>query len=347
MSNTINRSIKVNKHKVKNRIIMPPVVCFNWTDNDGFEIIDRADHYGKRAKGGTGMIIIESSSISKDVRICDTELGIWKDEHIPQFERIAKSCHDEGAVVIVQLMNAGKKALGKTVYSSSPVEIENKECLEMPIQMIEKVKKDHVAAALRAKKAGLDGIEIHGAHGYLLSQLTSKEVNKRTDSYGGSLDNRLRLSLEIVHEIRQAVGEDFIICYRLGANDPTMEEDKYFAKKLEEAGVDILNVSVGIGADSIVVPEEFKLSAITYMGTVIHQEVNIPVACVFGIREAKEAEYLLENNLIDMVAVGRGLLADPDWTNKAIKGEDINKCYHCRTGCKYHIDGRKCPWYNK
>lgn len=347
MNNTINRSIKVNKHKVKNRIIMPPVVCFNWTDNDGFQIIDRAEHYGKRAKGGTGMIIVESSAISKDVRICDTELGIWKDEHITQFERIAKSCHDEDSVVIVQLMHAGKKALGETVYSSSPVEVENKECLEMTIEMIEKVKKDHVSAALRAKKAGLDGIEIHGAHGYLLSQFTSKEVNKRTDIYGGSLDNRLRLSMDIVKEIRQAVGNDFIISYRLGVNDPTMEEDKYFAKKLEKLGVDILNVSAGIGANNMVVTEEFQLSVITYMGTVIHGEVNIPVACVYGIREPKEAEYLLENNLIDMVAVGRGLLADPDWTNKAINGEDVNKCYHCKSGCKYQVDGRNCPRYNK
>lgn len=346
MSNTINRSIEVNKYKVRNRIIMPPLVCFNWGDNDGFEIIDRADHYGRRAKGGTGMIIIEATAISKDGRICDTELGLWKDEHIHQFERIAKSCHDEDSVVIVQLVHAGLKAVGETVYSSSPAEVENKECLEMPIEGIEKVKKNYVSAALRAKKAGLDGIEVHGAHGYLLSQFTSKEVNKRTDIYGGSLDNRLKLSMEIVNEIRQAVGDDFIICYRFGVNDPTMEEDKYFAKKLENLGVDILNVSSGIGADSILVPEDFQLSDITYMGTVIHEEVNIPVACVYGIREPKEAEYLLENNFTDMVVVGRGLLADPNWTNKAIKGEEVNKCYHCKPRCKYGVDGIKCPWYN-
>lgn len=124
MSNIINRSIDVNKYKTKNRIIMPPMLCFNWADNDGLEIIDRAEHYGKRAKGGTGMIIVEAAAISKDGRICDTELGIWKDEHIPQFERIAESCHDEDSVVIVQLVHAGKESVGKTVYSSSAVDIE-------------------------------------------------------------------------------------------------------------------------------------------------------------------------------------------------------------------------------
>lgn len=342
MSNIINRSIDINKYKIKNRIIMPPMLCFNWADNDGFEIINRAEHYGKRAKGGTSMIIVEAAAISKDGRICDTELGIWKDEHIPQFEKIAKSCHDEGAVVIIQIVHAGKKAVEKIVYSSSADVVGDKECLEMSIERIEKVKKDYVSAALRAKKAGLDGVEIHGAHGYLLSQFTSKEVNKRTDIYGGSLDNRLRLSMEIFQEIREAVGEDFIICYRLGVNDPSMEEDKYFAKKLEKLGVDILNVSSGI-----VVQEEFQLSDITHMGIAIHKEVHVPVACVCGIREPKQAQYLLQNNLIDMVAVGRGLLADPDWTKKAINNENINYCYHCKPSCKYTVDGRTCPRYNK
>lgn len=347
MSDMISDSIKVNKHKIKNRIIMAPLVCFNWADDDGFETINRAEHYGKRAKGGTGMIIIEATGISKDGRLGDTELGLWKDEHIPQFERIARACHDEGSTVIVQLVHAGMKSVGNPVYSSSPVEVKNKECFEMSIERIEKVKKDFVSAALRSKKAGLDGIEIHGAHGYLLSQFASQEVNSRTDIYGGSLDNRLKLSMEILKETRQAVGDDFIICYRFGVNDPTMEEDRYFAKELEKLGVDILNVSSGIGANSIVVPEGFAFSNITYMGTVIHDAVDIPVACVYGIREPKEAEYLLQNNMTDMVAVGRGLLADPEWANKAVNGEGVNKCHHCKPRCKYIVDGKTCPWYHK
>lgn len=347
MSSNISTSIKVNKYNVRNRIIMPPLVCFNWADEDGFETYNRADHYGKRAEGGTGMIIVEATAISKDGRIVDTELGLWKDEHIPQFQRIADSCRNKDSVVIVQLVHAGMKSTGNPVYSSSPAKVTNKECLEMSLDQIKKVKEDFVFAALRAKKAGLNGVEIHGAHGYLLSQFTSKEVNKRNDIYGGSIDNRLRLSIEIVQEVRAAVGEDFIICYRFGVNDPTMEEDKYFAKKLENLGVDILNVSSGIGADSMAIPEGFPFSNITYMGTVIHKEVNIPVACVFGITKPEQAEYLLQNDMVDMVAVGRGLLADAQWTNKAINGEKVNICYHCKPRCKYGVDGRTCPWYNK
>ena len=347
MVNVINKGIKVNNHTVKNRIVMPPLVCFNWGDNDGFETFDRAKHYGERAKGGTGLIIVEATAISKGGRIVDTELGLWKDEHIPQFSRISESCHNEGSVVIVQLVHAGMKSVGETVYSSSMVDLKDKKCLEMSVDQINQVKKDFVDASLRAKKAGLDGVEIHGAHGYLLSQFTSKEINKRTDNYGGSLENRLRLPVEIIKEVREATGDDFIICYRFGVNDPTMEEDKYFAKKLDSLGVDILNVSSGIGAKDIKVPSDFPFSPITYMGTEIYKEVNIPVACVFGIKEPKQAKYLLENNMIDMVAVGKGLLADPNWTNKAINGEEINLCYNCAPRCKYAIDGTKCPWYGK
>lgn len=347
MNSSINRSIQINNHTVKNRIVMPPLVCFGWADNDGFETVDRSVHYGKRAKGGTGFIVVEATGISKEGRIVDTELGLWKDEHIPQFEKMAKSCHEEDSVIVVQLVHAGMKSVGNPVYSASPVDVKNKECLEMTLEQIEKVKRDFVEASIRAKKAGLDGVEIHGAHGYLLSQFASKETNKRTDKYGGSLDNRLRLPIEIVQEVRKATGDDFIICYRFGVNDPTMEEDKYFAKKLEDLGVDILNVSAGIGANDIEVPKDYPFSFVTYMGTEIYKVVDIPVACVFGIREPKQAEYLLESDMVDMVAVGKGLLADPEWTNKGISGENVNVCYECKPKCKYLVDGAKCPWYNK
>ncbi|MBM7614946.1 NADH:flavin oxidoreductase [Alkaliphilus hydrothermalis] len=349
MTSVIDRSIMINKKKVKNRILMPPLVCFNWGNEEGFETVDRAEHYALRAKGGTGLMVVEATAISREGRITDTGIGLWRDEHIPQFERMAHACHQEDSVVIVQLVHAGMKAVGTPVYSSSAVEVENKQCLELSLEHIERIKAEFIEAALRAQKAGLDGVEIHGAHGYLLSQFTSKQVNARNDQYGGSLDNRLRLSLEIVEGVRKATGDDFIICYRFGVNDPTLEEDKYFAKKLEALGVDILNVSAGIGANSknLVPPEDYPYSFITYMGTEIFKQVDIPVACVFGIKEPKQAEYLLENEMIDMVAVGKGLLADPNWTNKAIKGEGVNICYNCAPWCKYGKDGKTCPWYGK
>lgn len=345
MNSSINKPIKINSSMIKNRILMPPLVCFDWACDDGFETKDRGIHYGLRAKGGTGLIVVEAAAVSKDGRLAGTQLGIWKDEHIPQFANLAQKCHPEGSKVIVQIVHAGMKSVGSKVVSSSNVEIEGKECAQMTLEQINQLKVDFVDAAVRAKKAGLDGVEIHGAHGYLLNQFTSKEINRRTDIYGGSLLNRFRLSLEVVTEVRKATGDDFIIGYRFGVNDPTMDEDKLLAKELEKAGVDILNVSAGIGANNIEVPKDYPFSFVTYMGTELHKTVDIPVACVFGIKEPKQAEYLLENEMIDMVAVGRALLADPDWTNKAINGLAVDSCYHCKPRCKFSVDGRKCPWY--
>ncbi|SHJ78648.1 2,4-dienoyl-CoA reductase [Anaerobranca californiensis DSM 14826] len=347
MASVIDKPILINGKEVKNRILMPPLVCFNWADDDGFETVDRQRHYGLRAQGGTGLIVVEAAAVSKEGRLAASQLGIWKDEHIPQFAKIAQECHKHGAKVVVQLVHAGMKSVGDKVFVPSPIKTEenSKEYTPMTLEDIQKLKEDFINAAIRAQKAGLDGVEVHGAHSYLLNQFTSPLINKRDDLYGGTMENRFRLPLEIVQEIRKACGQDFIISYRFGVNDPTFAEDKHLAQQLEKLGVNILNVSNGIGIKNLEVPQDFPFSFITYMGVELRKAVNIPVACVFGIREPKEAEYLLEKDLIDMVAVGRALLADPNWTNKAIKGEAINLCYHCKPRCKYSVDGHTCPWF--
>lgn len=347
MGNVLNQSIKVNKVNIKNRILMPPLVCFNWADNDGFETYDRAVHYGKRAAGGTGLVVIEATAISKEGRLCDTELGLWKDEHIPQFSKIAEACRKENSVALVQIVHAGMKSVEENVLSASSHQLDNKKCFEMTLEQIEIVKRDFVDTSIRAQKAGLDGVEIHGAHGYLLNQFTSKETNKRSDIYGGSLENRFRLSLEVTKAIREATGDDFIIGYRFGVNDPTFEEDIILARELEKAGVNLLNVSAGIGFDHMKAPSDYPFSLITYMGTEIYKHVDIPVVCVGNIRDPKDAEHLISNNMIDIVAVGRGILADPNWGNKAIAGQKVNRCYHCKPRCKYGQEGTKCPWFKK
>ncbi len=327
----ISDTVKINENTVKNRILMPAMVCFNWSDAEGYETVDRADHYGRRAKGGTGIIVIEATAVSKDGRITEKQLGLWEDGHIDQFARIADACHKENCAVIVQLAHSGRK------------EPAGRHCNGLSENDVAVVKQDFISASVRAKKAGLDGVEIHGAHGFLLNQFASKSSNERSDKYGGSLDNRTKLPLEIVHGVREAIGPDAVISYRFGVNDPTFEEDIYFAKKLVSAGADLLDVSAGIGYDGIKVPDDFGFSAITYMGKVIHDNVDVPVASVYGIRFPEQAEKLLEMEHTDLVAVGRGILADPDWTNKAINGEKITPCIRCEPWCLYGKDGRKCP----
>lgn len=339
----LNDEVKLKQHTLKNRIVMPPLVCFNWADDEGVQTVDRATHYGLRAKGGTGLIIVEATAISKQGRLADSMLGLWNEKHLSQFENIATECHKSDSVVLVQILHAGYQGTTDTVFSSSEYELENKTCRELTIEEIDRIKTDFVKTAVLAKESGVDGIEIHGAHRYLLNQFTTSKVNKRKDIYGGTLENRARLPIEITKEIRAAVGEEFIIGYRFGVNDETFKEDIYLVEELEKAGVDLFNVSVGYSSLNIDLPDGFDHSPITYMGVKLKDHTDKLTACVYGIRTGEHANDLVENYNMPLVAVGKGLLADPNWGSKAIAGQEIDICIECKPRCKFIEDGFKCP----
>lgn len=326
MVHQLNDPVIIKRKHIKNRICMPAMICNNWGDHDGFSTVDRARHYSERAKGGTGLIIIEASAVAFDSKIEDTALGIWKDDHIDQFARIAEACHAADSTVLVQIAHAGMHG-----------------CNDYSEPEIKQIIQCFIDAAVRAEKAGLDGIEIHGAHGFLINQFTSPTANTRVDGYGGCLENRLKLPLEILKGIALNTDPDFIISYRLGVNDLSFKEDIALAKLLETNGADLLNVSYGIGVDPLEPPADFKLSPVTYMATGIKIHVSIPVIGVNLILDPEDAAWLVQNGHADFAAVGRGQLADPEWANKAIKGGDISKCLYCRPWCKFGRDGRKCP----
>lgn len=326
---------------------MPPAVCFNWSDEKGYETVDRSKHYGIRAKGGTGLIIIEATGIMPEGLIVKKQLGLWEDGQMEQFKNIASACHAHDTKVIVQLVHAGTKSSGDRVHGPSVLPMETKTCLELTPESIGTITQKFVDAAIRAERAGLDGVEIHGAHGYLLNQFTSSKSNFRTDDYGGSLDNRLRFSLEVLRAIKSATSESFIISYRFGVNDPSLTEDIYFAKILEENGVHLLNVSSGIPYGSYSKPDDFPFSSTTYLGVAIKAHVNIPTACVFGIRQPEQAKVLLDSGMIDCVAVCKGILSDPEWANKFEDGKPVDACYECKPSCRYGTDGFLCPWMKK
>lgn len=337
----ISQPLYINKSKCKNRIVMPPLVCFNWADDKGYETVDRALHYGQRS--ATGLIVLEATAISPEGRLCDSQLGLWEDGHIAQFERMADACHDDQALVIVQLVHAGFKGITETLYSASADTLEGKKVKALTLDQIETIKNDFVKAALRAHQAGLDGVEIHGAHTYLLNQFTSAKTNHRCDQYGGNLENRHRLPIEIVEAVRSATSENFIIGYRFGVNDETFQEDIALIKALDQSSVDFFDVSIGFASTNVQVPEGFKYHPITYMGIKLQEYTNKPVACVYGIKDPLDAENILKDYKVAMVAVGKGLLADPLWTKKALLSENVDLCIDCQPRCKFGIDGHKCP----
>lgn len=339
----------LKNHIIKNRVVLPPMVCFGWTDDKGFVSDRHVKHYEAIAESGTGLIILEATCINQNGRLSDTQLGIWSDEHIEGLSRIAAACHKHGAVILIQIHHAGfmtPKTVAEPSLAPSDMVTEKFNARALTVSEIKALQQDFIKAATRAEKAGFDGIELHGAHSYLINQFMSPVVNKRTDEYGGDLSGRSKFALEVLKGIKEVVNKDFIIDYRMGGNEPLLEEGIQVAKVLENAGVDILNISSGIKSDKTPeAPEGFPYHWIVYNGTEIKKHVNIPVIVVFNIRTPEKAAYLVDNGMTDFVAIGKGQLADHNWTKHAMENEDIVTCLKCPK-CFWNIDGEKCPRYS-
>ncbi len=348
MKNRLFLPITIKGKNIRNRAVMPPMVCFGKASKDGFVTDKHIEHYRARAEGGTGLIIVEATCIRPDGRLSDDQLGIWSDDHIPGLRKIVDACHENGAVIMLQIHHAGLKTPPSVAeVAVAPSESQDRLSRQLTRDEIQSIKEDFVKAALRAKEAGFDGIELHGAHGYLLNQFVSPITNQRTDEYGGDLNKRMKLSLDIIAEIRKELGHhNFIIGYRMGGNEPTLKEGKKVAKLLEEAGVDLLHVSSGIADPSIPIPEMpngFPFNWIVYCGTEIKKSVSIPVIVVNGIRTLDQAALIIENRLADFVAIGRGHLVDSAWANKAMKKLEAISCLECKPRCHWFNDGDLCP----
>lgn len=303
--------LKVKNFILKNRIVLPPMVRFSILSNNSFANDDLLSYYEKLAKDGNGLIIVEATCVASDGKLRDNQLGIWKDKFIPGLSQIAEVCHKYDVPVILQLHHAGFK--------------ENLN--EIPTEQIDDILDKFVEAFHRTKLCGFDGIEIHGAHRYFISQLNSSLLNKRTDKYGGETHyERLYFSRELINRTKELFDENFILCYRLGGNEPDLTDGIEFAKLLEKEGVDILHISHGYphqdikAAEKIHKPKDFPLSWITYMSKEIKEHVSIPVIAVNLIKTEEEASYVIENKVADLVAVGRAQLPVTHfWVQEAYK----------------------------
>jgi NADPH2 dehydrogenase len=350
--------ITIRAKKIKNRIVMPPMVCLDHPAVNGVVAEAHVQRYSQRAKGGTGLIIIEATCVNPAGRLASGQLGLWTDTQIPGLKKIADACHQFGAVVLVQLHHAGMAvAAGITKSIIAPSDFFGAlrpggteiSAREMSQEEIRAIQNDFVAASIRAKKAGLDGIELHGAHGYLISQFLSSLVNRRNDAYGGNLQKRTRFIKEIITGARRSCGNDFIIGCRMGCNEPNLTDSTIIAQELEKAGVDILHVSSGMNniikgeaSIPISVPPGFDYNWICYGGTQIKPKLRIPVIVCNGIRTPERATYLLEKGLADFTAIGKSMLVDADWANKAQRKETPIPCIECQP-CAHFKAESACP----
>lgn len=321
----LSDELVIRGKRIKNRIVMPPLVCFSFKgDKGGMYGEQFVEHYTARAQGGTGLIIVQSTPVLGAAG----QLNVWSHEQMKPLEKIAHNCHSYGAAVMIQL-------------SCGDVNIN-----ELSAAQIHLIQDDCKAAAVRAQQAGFDGVEYHFAHGFTLCKFLDPRFNQRTDHYGGTLENRVRIITEILPQIREATGDHFIISVRMGGNIPDVPGATAVAKVLEQAGIDLLHVSFGMEMPTNTVPAGFKGSAVAFNGSEVKKQVHIPVIGVTEIFTAEQANFLIENGYLDFVAVGRGSFADENWANKVLAGQPVNQCRNCggtSRKCLWFVDHTQCP----
>lgn len=313
---------QIENLKLKNRIVMPPM-CMYKSDNSGELKTFHKGHYLARAIGGVGFIILEATAVEPKGRISANDLGLWDDSFIESHKKLNEQMHSFGAKVAIQLAHAGRKCNveDETPIAPSAIAFSEEKPFKMPneatIEDIKKIKELFIKAAIRAKLANYDAIELHAAHGYFLCEFLSPLSNLRNDIYGGSLENRCRLTLEIAKELKQKV--DLPLIVRISADEWMKEgwnidDSIYLSKELEKVGVDSIHVSSGGNQEKPNKPLEIRPMYQADFAKDIKKELNIPIIAVGLITTAKQGEKLLEEKYCDFVAYGRELLRSPNFT---------------------------------
>jgi NADPH2 dehydrogenase len=321
----------IGKMQLNNRIIMAPM-CMYKSNNSGKVKNFHHFHYTARALGKIGLIIVEATAIEPRGRISNNDLGLWEKSQIKGHKKLVDSCHKFGSKIALQIAHAGRKSIVKETTPIAPSKIIFSKNLpsKMPNSMdlydIEDIKKKFVKTAKRAKKAGYDAVELHAAHGYLLCEFLSSLTNKREDTYGGSLENRCRLTVEIAKLIKQKVGLPLLV--RISADEWmnegwNIEDSVYLSKELEKVGVDAIHVSAGGNQEVVDNMPEIKPLYQCHYAKKIKESVNIPVIAVGFITTPHECEEILNNNVSDFVALGRELLRNPNFIFNA--AQELNE----------------------
>lgn len=340
--------IQIGSHLVKNRVTFAPTVKFNWTDGSGM-VIDRfVRHYADRAKAECGLICVEATCVAPEGRLAPTQLGLWDDAHIPGQKQITDACHAYGATMLVQLHHGGAVTHPECGPAKGPSASDKgrRPSEALTLEEIHTIREQFIAAAVRAQKAGYDGIQLHACHGYVLNQFACDTVNHRTDEYGGSTENKARLTCEIIRGIRAACGKDFIISARIPGAQPTIEEGIRMAELFVEAGCDYLQVSDGIGPyDREPHDESLPYTEVCALGVALHKHFagRVPVSSVHGIYTVELARYLVEEGLVDTVDLAKALLADPNFARAAVEGGDYIRCFGCKICFWSPFMPRRCP----
>jgi 2,4-dienoyl-CoA reductase-like NADH-dependent reductase (Old Yellow Enzyme family) len=341
---------RIGSVEIANRIVMPPMTT-RTADEDGYVTDDTVAYYLARARGGVGLITVEMASPEKVGRHRRREVGIYDDRFLPGLTRLVAEIHRAGAKASIQLGHGGGHTridiCGETPIAPSAIPHPVYETTFETIvpEAMSKARIDatiaaHAAAAARARNAGFDCVEIHAAHGYLISQFHAPFENRRSDAYGGSLENRARFGLEVLRAVKAAV-PGMPVVYRLSVEDffaggLTFGEGRQIALWAAQAGADALHVTAGhyrsLPSAQIVLPPMTMPDA-TFLdfAAEVKRAVRVPVIAVGRLGDPATATAAVADGKADFVALGRTLIADPQWVEKLRRGEPIRRCLACNT----------------
>lgn len=342
---------------VKNRIVMMPMGT-NFGEQNGEMSFLHINYYEQRAKGGTGLLIVENASVdSPQGSNGTTQLRIDSDNYIPRLYKLCENVHKHGACIAIQINHAGASAMSSRIGMQpvSASDVPSKEGGEIPRPLTKEeilhIVRKYAEAARRAQICGFDAVEIHAGHSYLISQFLSPIYNKRTDEFGGSAENRTRFAHMILEAVRKQVGPHFPIFLRISADElmeggNTLEDTLAYLEYLEKE-VDVFDVSCGLNGsiqyqiDANYLPDGWR----SYMARAVKEKFGKSCIAVGNIRHPQIAEEILAKGDADFIGMGRGLIAEPEWVNKVEYGNecDLRSCISCNIGCAGHRIGLNQP----
>lgn len=332
---------------IRGRVVRNRIAMCAMNDNlalpDGYPTQHQIDYYAARAAGGVGLLITGNAFVDDDVsKMTSNQLGAHDNRMGAGLARLTEAVQDHGTALVVQLAHAGTQVLPETIGYRQTVAPSAALWQDVPRELsvleIATIVTSFAAAAARVERAGAAGVEIHCGHGYLLSAFLSPHLNRRSDGYGGSVENRMRIVREILDQTRAATGSQFIVGAKFNASDLveggiSFEEGLLVAKALEAAGADYLGISRGVGdsVDQMIAPLYYPRHENIAAARRIKDAVGLPVIAMGSVHDPVDAEDIIARGDADMVAVGRSLLADPRWPEKARRGDEqsIRPCIRC------------------
>lgn len=339
--------LKLRNLELKNRMVVSAMVT-NYCTPDGMATEKFIAYHEHKAKGGWGLIITEDYAVTPAAGGFKNLPGLWEDAQIESHRELTRRVHEAGGRIAAQIYHAGRETTSQVTGEQpvAPSAVREPSMPETPRELsvaeIHELVQQFGDCARRAKEAGFDAVEVHGAHGYLVGAFASPFSNKRSDEYGGTIRNRARFGMEIIRNIKEKCGEDYPVIYRISSVEYVpggleIEESKVIARLMEEAGADCIHCSQGVYASThtIIPPSVFPRAGYADHAAEMKKAVKIPVIAVGRINDVEIAESVLESGKADLVTMARASLADPELPKKAAEGryDEILRCIGCLQGC--------------